>query len=95
MIHNALELESRWIATVLMATKEMLKFGYQLGESLDAVGCGSPALIKLSDNKGRFSLGYKPTHEELFQASRGSVSAKGCLFPISRPFFGLQPKSLC
>ena len=27
--------------------------------------------IKLLDNKGRFGLGYKTTHEELFQASRG------------------------
>ena len=54
-----------------MAAKEMLKFGYQLYQGLRAVGRGSPALIKLSDNIGRFGLGYKPTHEEHFQASRG------------------------
>ncbi|KAL0015484.1 hypothetical protein SO802_002553 [Lithocarpus litseifolius] len=41
------------------------------GQGLRAVGRGSPALIKLSNNKGRFSLGYEPTHKELFQASRG------------------------
>ena len=29
MISKALELESVWPSTTLMATKEMLKFGYQ------------------------------------------------------------------
>ena len=71
MIHDASKPESNRPAVVLMATKEMLKFGYQLGQGLRAIGRGSLALVKLSDNKGRFSLGYKPTHEELFQASRG------------------------
>ena len=56
---------------ISIATKEMLKFGYKLGLGLGAVGCGSPALIELLDNKGRLGLGYKPTFEELFQASRG------------------------
>ena len=27
--------------------------------------------MELLDNKGRFSFGYEPTHEELFQASKG------------------------
>ena len=63
MIHNALEPESNWPAAVLMATKEMLKFGYKLDQ-------GSPTLIELLDNKGRFGLGYEPIHEELCQASR-------------------------
>ena len=49
----------------------MLKFGYNLGQGLRAVSCGSPTLIELSNNKRRFDLGYEPTHEELFQASRG------------------------
>ena len=40
-----------------MATKEMLKFGYKLGQGFKAVGRGSPALIELSKNKGRFGLG--------------------------------------
>ena len=71
MIHNVLNLEFGWSAVLLMAAKEMLKFSYKLGQGLGAVGCGSPALIELSDNKGRFDLGYEPTHEELFQASRG------------------------
>ena len=53
-----------------MAVKEMLKFGYKLGQSLGAVGRGSPALVELLDNKGRFGLGYEPTHEELFQTSK-------------------------
>ena len=54
-----------------MAVKEMLMFDYKLGQGLKAIGCGSPILIELSDNKGRFSLEYEPAHEELFQASRG------------------------
>jgi len=71
MIHNASELEFDWTATVLIAVKEMLNFGYKLSQGLGAVGHGSLALIELLDNKGRFNLGYEPTHEELFQASRG------------------------
>ena len=31
MIHNALEPDSSWPTIVLVATKEMLKFGYKLG----------------------------------------------------------------
>ena len=72
MIHNALEPKSGWSIIVLMATKEMLKFGYKLCQGLRAVGRGSPSLIELSNNKRRFSLGYEPTHKELFQASKGS-----------------------
>ena len=54
-----------------MAAKEMLKFGYKLGQGLKVIGCGSLALVELSNNKGRFGLGYESIHEELFQASRG------------------------
>ena len=63
MIHNASELESGWPAPVLMAVKEMLKFGYKLGIGLKATGHGSRILVKLSDDKGGFSLGYALTHE--------------------------------
>jgi len=49
-----------------MAAKEMLKFVYKLGQGLKAVGHGSPTFVELSDNKGRFGLGYESTHEELF-----------------------------
>ena len=70
-IHNASKPESGWLAAILMATKEMLKFGYQLGQGLCVIGRGSLALIEPTNNKGRFGLGYKPTHEELFPASRG------------------------
>ena len=59
-----------------MAIKEMLKFGYKLGQGLRAVGRGSPTLIELSKNKGRFSLGYEPTHEELFPASKGKKEVR-------------------
>ena len=67
MIHNALEPDSSWPTIVLVATKEMFKFGYKLGQGFGAVGHGSPTFIELSDNKGRFGLGYEPTHEELFR----------------------------
>jgi len=48
-----------------MAAKEILKFEYKLGQCLRAVGRGNPALIELSNIKGRFSLEYEPIHEEL------------------------------
>ena len=54
-----------------MAAKEMLKFGYQLGQGLGAIRHGNAALIELPNNKGGFGLGYNPSDEELFQASRG------------------------
>ena len=49
-----------------MAAKEMLKFGYQLGQGLDAVGHRKASLIELLDNKGGFGVGYNPSDEELF-----------------------------
>ena len=54
-----------------MAAKEMLKFGYQLGQGLGVVGHRKASLIKLPDNKGGFGLAYDPSDEELFQASKG------------------------
>jgi len=71
MISRAPELELSWPFTTLMAAKEMLKFGYQLGQGLGAVGRGKASLIELSNNKGGFGLGYDPSDEELFQASEG------------------------
>ena len=71
MISRASELKSAWPSTTSMATKEILKFGYQLGQGLDAVGQGKAALIELPYNKGGFSLGYNSSNEKLFQASRG------------------------
>ena len=68
----------------------MLKFGYKLGLGLEAVGSGIPALIELLDNKGRLGLGYKPTHEELFQASRGKKTkcdTSGMFIPHIRTTF--------
>ena len=80
-----------------MATKEMLKLGYQLVQGLDVVGQGKTSLIGLPDNKGGFGLGYDPSDEKLFQASRGkkrNALAKGFLFPTSGSLFRLQPRSL-
>ena len=71
MIHNASKPESGWPVAVLMIAREMLKFRYKLGQGLEVIGCRSLALIELLDNKGRFGLGYEPTHEELFQTSKG------------------------
>ena len=70
MISRAPELESVWPSATLMSAKEMLKFGYQLGQGLGAVGHGKASLIKLPNNKGGFGLGYNPSNEELFQASK-------------------------
>ena len=71
MISRASELESAWPSATLMAAKEMLKFGYQLGQGLGVIGHGKASLIKLPDNKGSFGLGYDPSNKELFQVSRG------------------------
>ena len=71
MISRAPNLELAWPSTTLMTAKEMLKFGYQLGQGLGAVGHGKASLVELPDNKGGFSLGYEPFDEEIFQASRG------------------------
>ena len=45
MISRAPELESAWPSATLMAAKEMLKFGYQLGQGLGAVGHRKASLI--------------------------------------------------
>ena len=71
MICKALKLESAWPSTTLIVAKEMLKFGYQLGQGINVVGHGKAFLIELSDNKGSFGLGYNPSKEKLFQAFRG------------------------
>ena len=49
----------------------MLKFGCQLGQGLSAIGHGNASPIELLDNKGEFILGYDPSDDELFQASKG------------------------
>ena len=73
-----------------MAAGEMLKFGYKLGQGLGAAGHGSPALVELSDNKRGFGIRYEPTHEELFQASRGKkreFASPGMSIPHIRATF--------
>ncbi|KAK9997875.1 hypothetical protein SO802_017478 [Lithocarpus litseifolius] len=70
MISRASKLKSAWPSTNLMAAKEMLKFGYQLGQGLSAAGHGNVTLIELPKNKGGFGLGYNPSDEEHFQASK-------------------------
>ena len=69
-VSRALELESAWPFATLMAAKEMLKFGYQLGQGLGAIGHGKASLIELPNNKGGFGLDYDPSNEELFQSSK-------------------------
>ena len=65
MISRASKLESACPSTTLMAAKEMLKFGYQLGQGLSVVGHEKAALIKPPNNKWGFGLGYNPFDEEL------------------------------
>ena len=71
MISRASDLELAWPSITLMVAKEMLKFGYQLGQGLSTVGHMKASSIELPDNKGGFGLGYNPSDEGLFQASRG------------------------
>ena len=90
MVSRASKLESAWRSATLMAVKEMLKFGYQLGQGLGIVGYGMASLIELSDNKGGFGLGYDPSDEELFQASRGKKRkyiSQGMFIPHIRVTF--------
>ena len=98
MIHNASKPKLAWTTTILMAAKEMLKFSYQTGQGLGAVGHGNTALIELPNNKGGFSLGYDPSHEELFQASRGKKRkciGQRMFIPHIRATFPAPTKSLC
>jgi len=66
MISRASKLELAWPSATLMAAKEMLKFGCQLGQGLTVVGHRKASLIELLNNKGGFSLGYDLSDEELF-----------------------------
>ena len=90
MISRTSKLESAWPFATLMAAKEMLKVGYQLGQGLDAVGHGKASLIELPDNKGRFGLGYDPCDEELFQVSKvkkGKCIGQGMSIPYIKVTF--------
>ena len=40
----------------------MLRDGYESGMGLGRNGDGTENLVKFIENRGRFSLGYKPTH---------------------------------
>ena len=71
MIARASKLKSAWPSATLMVAKEMLKSGYQLGQGLGAIRHRKASLVELPNNKGGFGLGYDPSDEELFQASRG------------------------
>ena len=94
MIFRASKLELAWPSATLMVTKEMLKFGYQFGQGLGAVGHGKASLIEIPNNKGGFGLSYDPSNKELFQASRGNKRkciGQGLLFvysPHHGYFFG-------
>jgi len=48
----------------LMVAKTMLKEGYKYGSGLGKRNAGSVKPLKLVKNKGRYGLGYKPTHAD-------------------------------
>ena len=48
-----------------MAAKEMLKFGYQLGQGLNVVEHGKTSLIELLDNKGGTFSGFQRKEKEV------------------------------
>ena len=48
----------------LMVAKTMLKEGYKYGSGLGKRNAGSVKPLKLVENKGRYGLGYKPTHAD-------------------------------
>ena len=90
MISRVSKLESASPSATLMAAKEMLKFGYQLGQGLSAIGHENASLTELPDNKEGFNLRYNPSDKELFQASRGKKRkciGQGMSFPHIRVTF--------
>ena len=47
----------------------MLKFGFQLGQGLGAIGHGKASLVELPNNKGGFDLGYNSSNENFSKTS--------------------------
>ena len=47
--------------TSLLVARVMLKDGYEPGIGLGLNGDGAVSLLEISENRGRFGLGYKPT----------------------------------
>jgi len=63
-----------------MVAKTMMKEGYKYGNGLGKNNRGSIMPLKLVENKGRYGLGYKPTHadrrrmvEEKIERSRAKI----------------------
>jgi len=48
----------------LIVAKTMMKEGYKYGSGLGKNNTGSVRPLKLVENKGRYGLGYKPTHAD-------------------------------
>ena len=46
----------------LMVARVMLRDGYEPGMGLGQNGDGTTSLVKFIENRGRFDLGYEPTH---------------------------------
>ena len=42
----------------------MLRHGYELGMGLGQNGDGMASLVRFVENRGRFGLGYEPTHAD-------------------------------
>ena len=69
MIHNASEPEFGWHIVFLMAIKEMLEFGYKLGQGLEAMG--QEALLSLNSliTKEDSVWGMNPLMKNSFKLS--------------------------
>jgi len=67
----------------LMMARTMMKEGYKYGSGLGENNIGSVMPLKLVENKGRYGLGYKPTHadrrrmiEESIERSRAKTKGR-------------------
>ena len=67
----------------LMVAKTMMKEGYKYGSGLGKNNTGSVKPLKLVENKGRYGLGYKPTHvdrrriiEERIKRSQAKIEGR-------------------
>jgi len=67
----------------LMMARTMMKEGYKYGSGLGQNNIGSVMPLKLVENKGRYGLGYKPTHadrrrmiEEMIERSQAKMEGR-------------------
>ncbi|XP_028208392.1 uncharacterized protein LOC114391605 [Glycine soja] len=62
---ESLLVQPRSSSAALMVARVMLRHGYEPGRGLGWNGDGATSLVEFKENRGRFELGYKPTHADI------------------------------